>query len=202
MRCVLRSVGRLAPSLALVLALACAGKAPEDNFYRLSVRPESPGGEIAALRGTVVVDRFRAEGLTRERAILYADASDLHRVRRHRYQFWVEPPAEMLQDQITTYLRLDGATGELVTPAPGIRADHSILGTVKRFERVLEGSSSSVAVSISFLVVDENGATVQLNRVYEAQKQADGRSVADGVKAFDAAVGEIFARFVADLRRL
>lgn len=183
--------------LVLLLGACFGGTAPSDNFYRLevpapAVLPSSP------LPGVVEVGRFAAEGLTGERALLYSYRDKPDQVLRYGYQLWVEPPPVLLQNQLVRVLRETHAAPTVVTADLRVPPEFLIEGRLRRFEQIA-GAPFSVVVEMDLGVVRLNGSALLLLQSYRAEKPMAGDQPADAVLAYQAAVSEIFGRFLADL---
>ena len=189
----------IAPLLAL-LALGCAAEpVPQDRYYRLASRPDVASGPARpALDATIVVERFAADGLTRDRAIVYSENGSDVEVRRHLYHHWTEPPAELLRDDLVRYLRAAGVARRIVTPELRVPADYEITGHLQRFERVL--GAARVRVRLRLALHDARSGLVWSD-IYESEAQAKEDSVSGAVHAFNGALESIFARFVKDMIR-
>ena len=190
---------RLIAPLLAVLVLGCAADpVPQDRYYRLASRPDVASGPARlALDTTVVVERFAADGLTRDRAIVYSENGTDVEVRRHLYHHWTEPPAELLRDDLVRYLRAAGVARRVVTPELRVRAEYAITGHLQRFERVLDGAR--VRVRLRLALHDGRSDGLVWSDIYENEAQATGDSVSAAVHAFNGALESIFARFVKDI---
>lgn len=191
--------------LTLLLALALAGcqgggePAPMDRFYRISVAvPSMPAGP--SLPGTVVVDRLDADGLMRERPVVYSPDGDGHSLVQHEYDFWVEPPARLLQTELVGYLRSAGIARSVVTPELRVDSEFEIIGTVRRFERLVGRSGPRVAVALELALIDRSGDRLQVVETYSVEIACPDDSVDASVDAFNDAVAEIFSEFLLDIR--
>jgi len=102
---------------AIVALPACALRPiPATRFYRLAAPPVEPAAARAPrLSGVLVVERFSADDLLAERPILYSNGTGLE-LHQHRYHHWVEPPTDMLQQQLVSYLQMTGAASMVTTP--------------------------------------------------------------------------------------
>ncbi len=184
--------------VAASLAAACAsGPAPKDHFYRLEVAAPAalPAPRLA---GTLAVNRFRADALTNERQILYRENDTTTEVGRLAYQRWVDSPTIMVQGQLARYLRDAGVAKRVVTPAVRVRPDFLISGRIARLEWVL-GASPQVVVELQLAITRPNDGKLLVHRTYSGVAPVDGSSAGKAVEAFDRALGEIFARFLADI---
>ena len=186
-------------ALLLVLALGCAAEpVPQDRYYRLASRPDVASGPAGpALDATVVVERFGADGLTRDRAIVYSENGSDVEIRRHLYHHWTEPPAELLRDDLVRYLRASGVARRIVTPELRVPADYEITGHLQRFERVLD--AARVRVRLRLALRNAHSGGLVWSGSYENEAPADGDSVSAAVRAFNRSLESIFSRFVRDI---
>lgn len=191
--------------LTLLLALALAGcqaggePAPMDRFYRISVAdPSTPNRP--SLPGTVVVDRLDADGLMRERPVVYSPDGDGRSLAQHEYDFWVEPPARLLQTELVGYLRSAGIARSVVTPELRVESDYEIIGTVRRFERLVGRPGPRVAVALELALIDRSGDRLRVVETYSVEIACPDDSVDASVDAFNEAVAEIFSEFLLDIQ--
>jgi cholesterol transport system auxiliary component len=193
------------PALGLALALcACAsGPAPPaDRFWRLAPSsPEAPARPAPLLDGALGVERLRTEGLDGQRALVWSEAGDPHEVRASAYQFWVEPPADQIQELLTAYLAARGVAREVLTPEMRLRPDWSVAGKLSRFERVVGDGPPRVVLELRLTLLHRTGAQPAWSEIYREEVAAAGPDVADAVAAFDSALAAAFARFEADLEK-
>lgn len=187
--------------LTLVLA-GCQGgsdPAPVDRFYRIAIStPEMPEGP--SLPGTVMVDRLDADGLMRERPVVYSMDADGFSLAQHEYDYWVEPPARLLQAELVRYLRSAGIARSVVTPELRVESDFEVIGTVRRFERLIGRSAPRVAVTLELALVDRAGDRPRVVKTYSAEIVCPDDTVDASVSAFNEAIAAIFAEFLIDIR--
>ena len=188
--------------LTLVLA-GCQGggdPAPVDRFYRIAIStPEMRGGP--SLPGTVMVDRLDADGLMRERPVVYSMDADGFSLAQHEYDYWVEPPARLLQAELVRYLRSAGVAQSVVTPELRVQSDFEVIGIVRRFERLIGRSAPRVAVTLELALVDRTGDNPRVVKTYSAEIGCPDDTVDASVSAFNEAVAAIFAEFLVDIRQ-
>ena len=189
-----------AAAVALLSLLACAPTpVPRLRFYRLAPDREAPvGAAPAILDGVLVINRFTADTLLGERPIVYGngDSAELH---QHRYDYWVEPPPDMLEDRLAAHLRARRAATVVARPEMRLRPDYVLRGRVRRFERVVGGGNRAV-IETEITVTDASDRLVWTG-VYKADVAANGDGVRAAVAAFDRGVADILDRFTADLAR-
>lgn len=191
--------GAVILALALAGCQSVAGPAPVDRFYRVAIPQPAAAG--VGLPGTVLVGRLDADGLMRERPVVYsADAAALS-LAQHEYEYWIEPPARLLQVELVRYLRSAGIAQSVVTPALRIRPDYEVVGAVRRFERLIGRSGPRVAVSLDLALIDRNGDRLRVVDTYSAEIECGDATLESSVAAFNRALTGIFAEFLADIRQ-
>ena len=184
---------------------------PSDTFYRLPSSPSAPApgqsGSGARTKlpwvGLVAVEPLRADGVHRERALVYSEDVGALSLSRYHYHFWVDPPPALLRDYLARRLRAAAPTAT-VLPESGTRPDISIGGRVRRFDH-LRGSvpGGEQAVVDLELRVQEAGARLPaLVRDYTARAPVRGGGMIVVVEAFGAAVERIVSDFLSDAARL
>ncbi len=186
---------------ALAALLGCAaGTAPRLHFYRLdpAAQREASAGPVT-LDGVLVVERLTADSLLAERPIVYGDGTSLE-LRQHSYHYWVEPPADMLQDRLTAHLRERHAATVVARPEMRLQADWIVRGRLRRFERVVGGRGNRAVVEAELTVTDASDGLVWAG-VYRADVPADRDGVGAAVGAFNRGVADIVEHFSADLLR-
>jgi ABC-type uncharacterized transport system auxiliary subunit len=193
----------IAAALALSLS-ACFGDAPpvpEDNYYRITLAapPERSGGPLLA--GVVLVEPFDADGLLRDRALVYSGDDPAGELKQHHYHFWTDAPPRLLQEATASYLRRAGIAESVVTPELRVPADLEVQGHLLRLERLLGGDVPRVAVELRLALVQaDDGRLVAMNDYADEVACADD-SVSAAVAAFNQALSGIYARFLADIER-
>jgi ABC-type uncharacterized transport system auxiliary subunit len=192
---------RRAAAAALLAAcgLGCAltGSPRPDAFYRLEPAAPPPLAR-PALPGLLEVDRLRADAITSERLLLFRAGDDATEVRRHAYHQWVDPPPLMLQVALASALRGAGVARAVVTSDQRARPDFVLGGRILRLERRLDGPPRAL-LELELSLTRESDRALLLQRVYREERAAEGAAVADAVRAFDAALGALLERLVADL---
>lgn len=188
----------IAPLLA-----GCLGSAPpvpRDHYYRLLV-PMPAVSAQTLLPGTMTVELLQADGLLRERPLLYSVAGGSYELQQHSYHYWNDVPPRMLQDQMVTYLRRSGAAGLVVTPDTRVRADYRVGGKAKRFERLAGEGAPKVVVEIELAVQRLSDDALLVVDTYSAEEAAADDSVGASIEALNAATARVFDAFLGDLRR-
>lgn len=185
--------------LLLISAAGCSGQppVPEDHFYRLSPPAQAASPAVIA-GGAIFVERFIADGVHRDRALTYVDRAD-NELKQHHYHHWIDSPARLLRDHLIDFLRAVAAA-TVVTDSPTEAAGLSIYGKIRQFDIVSGNGSQQVAVALEFRVESATDGKPPFVRAYERRREADDSTLIGAVKAFSAALNEIFSHLVEDLR--
>ncbi len=212
--------------LALAGLTGCIGSAPpvpRDHYYRILVAPPTQGepaqsasassatGQSASRQstsrqgaagikfpGVLSVAPLEADGLLRERPLLYSTTGRANEMQQHDYHYWMDPPPKMLQAQLVDYLRASGVAKAVVTPDLRVRPDYEITGRLKRFERLLGGGPTRVVAEVELALVEVERNQLLVIETYNAEVVAGDDSVEASVLALDEALARIFERFLAD----
>lgn len=192
----------IALGLSTLGALAgCLGSTPpRDHFYRLETARPAEVLPSPALKGTLEVERFRTDSLTRERAILRAPSADSLQVSPSTYHLWIDTPTVMLQRSLAEYLRLAGVADRVVLPEMNVDETHELSGWIERLVYVRD--AGIVIAELEFSLIDARGTRQALRRRYRAEVATGGTEMDAVVVAFNTAVGEIFGQLLADIAAL
>ncbi len=188
--------------LAPVLA-GCLGSAPpvpRDHYYRLLVPMPAETAGDRLLPGVLTVELLQADGLLRERPLLYSAGADAAELQQHNYHYWNDAPPRLLQDQMVTYLRRSGVASLVVTPDTRVRAEHQISGKAKRFERLVGSGGSRVVVEIEFALLRLSDDALLVVDTYSAEETAADDSVEASILALNRATARVFDAFLSDVR--
>ena len=181
-----------------VFVTACAQPpVPQDRYYRIDVADPQPGPRI--LDGVVEIDRMSAEGLISGRAVVYSEAASPTLVQEYYYDYWTEPPSDMLRDALIDYLRAADAAEAVVTPESRVDSDFTLNGRIHRIEHVRGGEPKGI-VDIELSVTHTRTGKLMMVRSYAVGVGATDGSVSSAVLAINQGVAAIFERFLADLQ--
>lgn len=190
----------LATLLLLLISLtACTQpEIPPDRFYRIIAgKPEATLAR-PPLDGPLEVDRPAADGLLGARPIVYAEAAHPNELREHSYDFWTEPPALMLQNELVGYLRAARIADMVITPGLRVNAAYRLSSRLRRLEHLV-GDQSKVLVAIEFAVRDNRNGRITLLKTYQAEAIPVDATLPAAVDAFGQALTAIAAHLTADL---
>ena len=193
---------RLIPLLSL-LALplgGCPGSAPpvpRDHFYRVIV-PAPARSAIPSLPGVLSVAPLEADGLLRERALIFSATGQSQEMQQHDYHYWIDPPPRMLQNQLIDFMRSSGIAATVVAPDLRIEADYNMSGRIKRLERLLGGGPPRVVAELELALVENASNHLILVRSYTAEVPSADESVAASIAALNVALARIFESFLGD----
>ncbi|MFQ6017990.1 MAG: ABC-type transport auxiliary lipoprotein family protein [Kiloniellaceae bacterium] len=195
-------MSRLVLLALLVAGLGgCAGSAPpvpRDHYYRVLVPSPAAPSETVRFPGVLSVKPLEADGLLRERPLLFSPSGRPHEMQQHHYHYWVDPPPRMLQGQLVDYLRGSGLAEAVITPELRIRPNFEVTGRIKRLERLLGGGPPRVVAELELALVRTAGNELVVIKTYAAEVASADGSVESSILALNAALAEIFARFLAD----
>jgi ABC-type uncharacterized transport system auxiliary subunit len=188
--------------MALVAAAvaAIAGCAqppvPRDLFYRVDAGPPDGAFTTPPLRGAVMVERFRADGLVSQRPVVYSDSAHPFELLQYDYHYWVESPTVMMAYALTDYLRAAGAAATVDGPDIRSAAGCHINGNIRRFERVVGEDSSVASVALEIRLTRRNDDAELLLDTYRADMRAGDQRMTSVVVAFNAGLRHVFDQFL------
>lgn len=187
--------------LAVFLLTACsaAPPLPEDVYYRLQLAPPAQRFDAPRVAGVVVVDRPNAASVYTSRDLAYSDSPPYLHLSHYHYHHWVDPPPQLLQQELADYLRSANLAPSVTTEAGRAVPAWRISGIVRRFERQKSRSGWQVAVALELRAEPADRKQAPLLQQYEMVLAAPGDGIEDTVKAFSTATGSLFDRFLADL---
>jgi ABC-type uncharacterized transport system auxiliary subunit len=184
---------------SLLLATGCLGKpAPRERSFRLELAPPA---RLATplLSGILEVDRLRAHAVARRTALVYVLDASATELRTSSTEHWADSPTLLVQREMAAYLHAAGVADRVLTPELGIEPDYRLSGDIVRFEETRASEASRVVVELALVVTDERRREVLLQQSYREERAAQGPDAEDAVRAYDAALAALLARFVSDL---
>jgi len=192
----------LAAFLLLTFVASCGGgpPPPRDKFYRLDVPAPTVILDKPLVDGALEVSRMQSDGVTIERAIAFS--RDKTQLTQYAYHYWVDTPVLMLRDVLVDQLRAAKVAPLVVTPEHRTLADHAVLGQVRRFEHVQNGSGALAVVELELTLVDTRNGKVRLLRTYSVEEPAADATVEAAAQAMSRAVHVLCGQFLADLSKL
>lgn len=194
---------RLLPLMFLILLAGCLGAAPpvpKDHFHRIIVAPSAPEPSRAPPFGVISVAPFEADGLLRERPLVFATSETGFSLRQHDYHHWVDVPGSMLRAQLIGYLRSSRLARLVVTPDLRVTSDFEIRGRVKRLEQRLEGGRPMVTAELELSLVRLSDRQPLVIDSYAVELKSGDGGIDASVAALNRALTEIFGRFLQDAR--
>jgi len=186
--------------MAGILLVGCAQPqvVPKDHYYRLRVPAPEKAQAQPKLDGIIEIDRFSADGLVAGRSIVYSASDKPNQLMDYNYHFWTEPPTVLLRDQLIEYLRAAGVAKTVVTAELRVAPDFIISGKIKRFEQVRD-ASPHVVLEMELGLRQAGTDNLVFWGTYARKVTAEGTTVADGVKAANLAVSQVYSDYVRDL---
>ena len=178
--------------VSLLTACGSPAPVPQDHFYRL------PAAEVDAdnrlTNGVLLVEPFRANGLIRERSLVYVDSGDSVELERYHYHLWHESPGYMLQQHLADYLRHSNGA-DTVTTTHAVPAEVVITGELHQFMRIHAEDGDRVVVSLELRLQHVDGDGPGFHRLYTEYEPVNGQGMTAVVKAFNRALSRIYNDF-------
>ena len=184
---------------AILFGCSAAPPLPEDVYYRLQLAPPAQRFDAPRIAGLVVVDRPNAASVYTSRNLAYSDSPPHLHLSHYHYHHWVDPPPQLLQQELVDHLRNANLAQNVATEAGRAVPAWRISGNVRRFERQKTDSGWQVAVALELRAEPTDRKRAPLMQQYETVLAVQGNGIEDTVKAFSQATGGLFDRFLADL---
>ena len=168
---------------------------PTDHYYRFPALQGINADE--EIINSISVITFQADGLYRERAILYSE-NEIE-IKQYHYHHWVDSLNRLLQEHLVERLRLSGISKVVLTEFEG-NSNLIIKGKIKAFEQRKSGNKNSAFISIEFRADKNNEGQPILFKQYTQVVDSEESSMTSVVNAFGVAVNNIYESFYNDLR--
>ena len=151
----------------------------------------------------MAVDQFDADGVYRERPLLYVNAQRPLEVLQYHYRHWIQIPSQLIQDNLVDYLRETHVADSVERYSSGRPPDLLIKGRLQKFERLVDQSNAIAVVEIEIeLRKKTQQGLAKFTKVYASQVAAQGQSVHDSVTAFGEALRQIYDIMLNDLQSM
>jgi ABC-type uncharacterized transport system auxiliary subunit len=190
---------------AILLQTGCAstGPAPQDHYYRLTAPDTAQPLEAPLIQGVLTVDRIKAPGILRERALLYSLESSPEEVKQYRYHHWIGTLPNMIREQLVVYLRQSNIAAYVEGEQTTAEADVRLKIKLKKFERVLsnKGDGAMVSLKLEVVVTSDRRPEWVMMQGYSVVEPASDKTMLASVRAMNEGLGEIYLQLLTDLRR-
>ena len=173
---------------------------PSDRFHRLIVGAPETVFPSPKLSGTLEVERFRADGVLQNRAIVFIEHDSPNVMHQYNYHLWADAPTRMLQIVTVEYLRDARLADQVVISGSRIDPSYTLIGDIKKLEHLV-GDSSSVVVEIEFGLREHKDGSVVWLKTYTASKTVKDNNVGTASVAISESVEQILHDLSADLAR-
>tara|TARA_B100001250_G_C19802288_1_gene791648 strand:+ start:215 stop:808 length:594 start_codon:yes stop_codon:yes gene_type:complete len=168
---------------------------PTDHYYRFPILQSISADK--EMINSISVITFQADGLYRERAILYSE-NEIE-IKQYHYHHWIDSPRRLLQEHLAERLRLSNISEVVLTTFEG-NSNIIIKGKIKAFEQKKLNDKNSAFVSIEFRVEENNVSLPILYKQYTQVIDSEGSSMTSTINAFGIAVNSIYENFYYDLK--
>jgi ABC-type uncharacterized transport system auxiliary subunit len=171
-----------------------------DRYYRLLHDGSAAEQAAPVLDGTLLVKRFRADGVLAQRPIVWTDASSPRELQQYHYHFWNDPPPVLVQELAVDVLRAGGAARRVIEPGMEAEADYVLVGRIRRLEHLV-GREPGVAVSLELALRRSDPPQLLMLERLEGRRPLQSPGVAPVVEAMNGVLLELLQRFLTALRR-
>jgi len=185
----------LCPLLALLMSCSSNRTIPDDQFYRLPT-PTTDLSNLDLIQGGIFVQRFIAEGLYRERPLIYLKGNQGIEIAQYNYQLWVDSPPRLLRDHLIAYLRKAQAS-DFVVESTDVATVLRIHGKLQRFEIDLE--NGLVIVQMQFRVDHRDHRSPVLLNEYSANVSTTGAGFNSIILGYASAIDSIYFKMLSEL---
>ena len=188
--------------LSLIIVPGCVNtpEIPQDHFYRLPEIEKAASIELSSVK-SIGVAQIKAEGLYRERSILYLTENNPLELKRYYYRHWANPPPDLVQQHLIQYLRAVFPQKKITRYLPGDSVDAVISGRLLRFERIIKNEAAGVLVSLELEYHPKNtvnhGDTLQ--NEYRMKSEMEGNEIQHSARQFGAALIHTYQKFLKDV---
>ena len=186
-----------------LLQAGCAstGPVPQDHYYRLTPQDTAHPLEAPVIQGVLTVDRVKAHGILRERALLYSLESSPEEVKQYRYHHWIGTLPNMIREQLIIYLRQSNIAAYVEGEQTTAEADVRLKIKLHKFERVLsdEGDGTMVSLKLEVVVTSDRRPEWVMMQGYSVVKPAFDKTMLASVRAMNEGLGEIYLQLLTDL---
>ena len=196
------NMGLTIMSFGLLIGCGSAPPVPEDQYYRLQAVYTSKPLAEKILLGTIEVDRFVADGLTSQRAVVYSEIETPNQVRAYHYDFWIKSPTVMLRDELVSFLRASKISDAVVTPEMRVKSEYALTGKIRHLEQVKMKSGYRTILEIELGLRKPRTGKLLFLDTYRLENDANGPDVASAVVSLNTALSYIYSEFLTSISKL
>jgi cholesterol transport system auxiliary component len=196
------NIGLILVSFGLLMGCGSAPPVPEDQYYRLQAVYAAKPLANKILSGTIEVDRFVADGLTSERAVVYSEVETPNQVRAYHYDFWIKPPTVMLRDELVSFLRASKISDAVVTPEMRVDSEYALTGKITHLEQVKMKLGYRTILEIELGLRKPGTGKLLFLDTYRLENNANGSDVAAAVKSLNISLSSIYSEFLTSISKL
>ena len=192
----------LALSIFLLSACGSVSPIPGDTFYRFNDVSIASAHDKAWTGGVVAIDRVRASGIYKDRAIAILKEDGVSLI-QSKYHYWNDSPEVLIQQRIFEHA-IKAAVAPTVSLKVDTQTDYVIGGRLSRFERLENysgGSGVAIELTLNLRRADDSGEIIfeQQQRFVEA---SDSAEVRDAVLTLSAGLDKLIAEFFSAASRV
>lgn len=169
-----------------------------DKYYRLEAAPGSASARTI-LNETLYVAPLRADGSYAERAMLYTTVKQPRELQQYHYQYWIEPPAVLLQEHMRASFEAMSIAPHVTDISMGSDIGYLLNARILRLEKITDGGNARAVVSLHFALQRMKPFEMILERSYSAEVVVNDNTQYAYVLACEAGLKKIYANFFDDL---
>jgi ABC-type uncharacterized transport system auxiliary subunit len=204
-----RWLALLSLGAVLLAAFGCVSlgqKAPQPDYYMLTVQPPAEAGERpaaagpAALHPILLVSGIESNPPFDRYELLYRNGETDWK--RDYYNRFMASPGEMAAEATRRWLRGTGLFGTVVGPDAPVEPDYVLRGTLEAIYGDYRHGDRAAVMEIEFALIEPDGARgrLLLSSDYPARVPLRGLSSAALVEGLDTALTDILTALSVDLR--
>jgi len=186
--------------MVIGLLSACMGGSPtpQDHYYRLAAVTAATNAAISLPYTEIGVPPATADGLYRDRPILFVDSHAPLELQQYHYYHWHTAPANLIQDQLIDWLQKHITNSRIQRLDPGEQSTLMLQTRIVHFERSLSDKGIGVLVELEMSLQQRH--RLLHKQIYRQNIAVHGDTMHDTVQAFGVALTDIYARFLHNIR--
>lgn len=183
--------------IGLLAGCMGGGPAPQDHYYRLALDKTLSKDLVSLPYKILGVSPSLANGLYRERPILYVEDQAPLEVQQYHYHHWHDAPTRLIQEHLINWLQHQTIDTQIIRLNRGEQSDVMLQTRMVRFERVLSGGALEVLVELE-IVLQKHYQPLH-RKIYRQAVSIQGDTMHDTAQAFGDALTNIYEIFLNDI---
>jgi len=173
---------QLAGIIVLMVCFSRCGTTRPMKYYVLDPGPVPAATSATQYPVTLLVGRISASHLYRDDRLVYGSGPVQLGV--YSYDRWAEPPSDMIQDLLVSFLRSTDQYRAVSTISSNVRGDYIVRGHLWAISEV-DRHELMARFSLQIELFDPNTRSTVWSSRYEHDEPAQGKTVQSVVEAMD-----------------